>query len=265
MHQQACEALSWSIAAQLASELTRFSLGRGTSQSSLLAQLPLLFEFVSSAPKERSPGATSAFAPLASVLGHIRGVASPLSFGQWLGQVSGEGKRRKRGQGVVLGKVSEPLVKRYKGKPVPKPSKEVKETADVGTLTKAKSASEEVVDVERKRKKELTEIRRKRPHLSAAARAHELACMVLDELTKTQGSRFLDVLNGFNDTGHQSKGNSGTVTVMSKAEYAQLKQKHEQRRTRLAGDSSFSQDRLRRMVTKAPGLDEGPVSSSQDA
>lgn len=266
IHQQACEALTWSIAAQLASELTQFALGRGTSQSGLLAQLPLLRGFISSAPNEISSGATGAFAPLASVLGHIRGVASPLSFGQWLGQVSGEGKRRRRVQAVVLGKVSEPLVKRCKGSPMPKPSKkDAAEMGDGGTLTKPKSAAEEVVDVERKRKKELGEIKRKRPHLNAVARAHELACMVLEELTKTKRSRFLDLLNGFNDPGSQGKGHSSTVTVMSKADYGQLKQRHEQRRTRLAGDSSFSQNRLRHMVTKAPGLDERPISSGRDA
>ncbi|KAK4233300.1 hypothetical protein C8A03DRAFT_38995 [Achaetomium macrosporum] len=46
-----------------------------------------------------------------------------------------------------------------------------------------------------------------------------------------------------------------TTTVMSAAAYAQLRQKHEDRRTRLASDISFTQDRLRRMVTKEPGPD----------
>jgi hypothetical protein len=74
--------------------------------------------------------------------------------------------------------------------------------------------------------------------------------MVLEELTKSTGSRFLDIINGFDDAGNGNGGRYSGITVMSVAEYAQLKQKHEQRRMRLAGDISLSHTRLRRMVTK---------------
>jgi hypothetical protein len=124
------------------------------------------------------------------------------------------------------------------------------EVEKFGTLAKAKSAAEDVVDVEAKRKKQLAEIKHKHPHLKPVARAHELACMVLEELTKSPGSRFLDIINGFDDAGHGNGGRYRGITVMSMAEYAQLKQKHEQRRMRLAGDISLSHSKLRRMVTK---------------
>jgi hypothetical protein len=124
------------------------------------------------------------------------------------------------------------------------------EVEKFGTLAKAKSAAEDVVDVEAKRKKQLAEIKHKHPHLKPVARAHELACRVLEELTKSPGSRFLDIINGFDDAGHGNGGRYRGITVMSMAEYAQLKQKHEQRRMRLAGDISLSHSKLRRMVTK---------------
>lgn len=153
----------------------------------------------------------------------------------------------------MVSKVSEPLVDfaRVVLYQTAKLRGKTQATDVAGTLAKAKSVAEGVVNVEAKRKKRLADTRFKRPNLKLGARAHELACMMLKELSKSPGSWFPTTSSMASTTpGNGRRGKGGAVTVMSMVEYARLTQKHEQRRSRLEEDISLSHILLCRMVTK---------------
>ncbi|KAK3317113.1 hypothetical protein B0T19DRAFT_363246 [Cercophora scortea] len=247
----ACEAIAWSIKTQISSELAHFCAGSGSPHSNLLAQLPLLHHFVSTAPKtlSLSPNTPKAFNSLVGILGYLRGVTSPLSLGQKLGQTfgTGMGKRKSKVRSVVVGQVSDPLVKLCV---VPKTGTEG--SFPKGVITKAKSPSDELLDIETKTKKQLAQIKQGKPEIDRVARSHELACAMLEQLTSTSDARFLDVLNRSSSAKGESAG-STVVTVMTKEQYALLRQQQAERQVRLANDIAFSYDRLSGMVSKVQG------------
>ncbi|KAK0615131.1 hypothetical protein B0T17DRAFT_657375 [Bombardia bombarda] len=269
---KACDALSWSIATQISSELSHFCAGSGLAQPSLLIQLPLLNCFFSTAPKSfpsttGSTNSTSPFTPLLSILGHIRGTSTPLNFTQRLGHTFGTrmGKRKKKVRAVVVSAVSDPLAKLCGTvAAAPKKSKKAKDgEAAAAVLTKKRPASEQMVDMEKITSKQLAQIKKDKPHLDRVARAHELACIMLEELTRTSSARFIDVANsstGGSKSADADAARDGgnkqqqTVVVMSKEEYAKLRGQQAERRARIEGDAKFSGERLRKMVNKAAAI-----------
>ncbi|KAK4184428.1 hypothetical protein QBC35DRAFT_505972 [Podospora australis] len=259
---KALEALSWSISTQISSELSHFRFGSGSSNLPLLSQLPLLHKFITSAPKALTPEVGASFSPLLTLLGHLRAVVAPLTFGQKFGaSLTGPGKRRKKLRNIVVSSASDPLVKLCNTHFVsaPKPSKAEKKDA---LVTKQKPPSEEVADAETLHKKSLAEIRKQNPNMNCIARAHELACQVLEQLSKTPSARFVDVINSPSHEAGKKENNHRTVTVLSREKYAQLKQQHASRRQRLIEDVDYSYHRLRGMVTKTPALTQQQTSSS---
>ncbi|KAK3683011.1 hypothetical protein B0T22DRAFT_494587 [Podospora appendiculata] len=257
----ACEAISWSIKTQIASELAHFCAGSGSPHSNLLAQLPLLYQFVSAAPKAlpSSLNSTQTFNSLLGVLGHLRGVTSPLSLGQKLGQTfgTGMGKRKSKVRSVVVGQVSDPLLKLYV---IPKI---VSKDTSAKVITKNKSPVDEVLDIETRTKKQLAQIKQAKPDLDRVARSHELACALLEQLTRTPDARFLDVVNASTAAkGEASGGGSHVVTVMSKEQYALLRRQQAERQVRLVDDIAFSYGRLKSMVRKVEGSGGAPLDGA---
>ncbi|KAK3381208.1 hypothetical protein B0H63DRAFT_560930 [Podospora didyma] len=276
---QFCNSIAWSITTQLASELSHFCAGSGAgSSSALLPQLPLLQHFVSSAPTTlpSSVGpSTSIFYPLINILGHIRGVTSPLGFGASLGQhLTGTGQRRKKLFAMVVDQVAEPLMKLCEPSADPgakasttssllKRTKTKKSTdgATTTVISKDKTAAKELLDVEKDSKKQLADIKKNSPQLSRVARTHELACLGLADLVRTPGLRFVDMMilsqtpvvavttaEGGSSGSKDSK--PQTVTVLTVDEYAKLRVQLTHRQARLAEDVAFSFARLAEMVTK---------------
>ncbi|KAK3991425.1 hypothetical protein QBC44DRAFT_341024 [Cladorrhinum sp. PSN332] len=259
---KALSSLSWSISTQLASELTHFHLsGAGYPSRPLLSQLPLLHTFITSAPKSITPEIGATFSSLAQILGHIRGVVSPLTFSQRLGSnLTASGKRRKKVHKLVLDDVSSPLIKTsFSSSFVPPKTTPKKE----GGLVKDKPPSEEVKDVETQTKKRLTEIRKRNPQMSCVARAHELACILLREVVapRSEGqeatAKYWDVLND-----DSAESNNGTMVRVlgSSDEYLRLRGKHQERSERVRGDAEFSFARLKGMVSKGQQQEEKRAS-----
>ncbi|KAK3347113.1 hypothetical protein B0T25DRAFT_553663 [Lasiosphaeria hispida] len=242
---KACSAIAWSISTQLASEVTRFTAGSGSGSPSLLPQLPLLRQFVASAPKALLP-ADATLAPLLHILGHLRGVTSSLTFGQSFGQnLTGPGKRRKKVRAVVLAQVSEPLVKLCV---VPVVEKAVKGSK----VTKVKGPAALVADGEAATKKRLVQLKKANPGLGRVGNVEEFAFGTLEGLTMTTGARFWDLVNG----------KAGSAVVMGKEEFGKLKVQQMHRQVRLAEDVEFSSERLRNMITKVPLVEVSGVANS---
>ncbi|KAK0708516.1 hypothetical protein B0H67DRAFT_590447 [Lasiosphaeris hirsuta] len=244
-----CSAIAWSVSTQLASEVTRFTAGSGSGSPSLLPQLPLLRQFVASAPKVPLPP-DATLAPLLHILGHLCGVTSSLTIGQTFGQnLTGPGKRRKKVRAVVLGQVSEPLVKLC---PVPPPA----EKPAKGTkVAKVKGPAALVADGEAATKKRLVQLKKSNPGLGRVGNVEEFAFGVLEGLTMTTGARFLDLVNG----------KAGSVVVMGREEFGKLQVQQVHRQVRLAEDVEFSSERLRNMITKVPLVEVSGVANSPDS
>ena len=271
---QACEAVSWSIATQLASELTHFcAAGGGSGGSNLLAQLPLLTQFMASPISRPSLFPTSqsnntSTNMLINVLAHLSSVTSPLSFGQRFGQnMTGAGKRRKKVRNMLISTISDPLIAKIKSTPPVAENPDGEEADDTNNKKKIKKSADASVtqalkDTETKTKTQLVELRKNNPQLDRVARAHELACMVLAHVTDTPGARFIDLVNG--DGGNNTtsmKGARSTTTVVDREGYVDLRQRQTQRASNLADDVAFSSGRLRDMVTRTePVTPVSPVA-----
>ncbi|KAK4165576.1 hypothetical protein QBC43DRAFT_315491 [Cladorrhinum sp. PSN259] len=243
---KALSSLTWSISTQLASELTHFHLsGSGYASRPLIGQLPLLHTFIASSPKSITPEIGATFSSLAQILGHIRGVVSPLSFSQKLGaSLTSSGKRRKKVQKVVVSDISSPLLKVSASFAQPKstPKKE-------GGLSKSIPPSEEVKTHETQTKKQLGDIRKRNPQQNCVARAHEVACILLQEVCRSEVPvRYWDVLNDPEATTKKEM-----VRVLTRDEYVTMLNKYEERRERVETDAEFSYVRLKGMVSKGGG------------
>ncbi|KAK3369700.1 hypothetical protein B0T24DRAFT_633081 [Lasiosphaeria ovina] len=346
---KACEAISWSIATQLSSELSYFCAGSGAGgpSSGLLAQLPLLDYFVSSAPVSLHPAPGAAgtaeqiFAPLLNILGNLRAVTSPLSIGQSLGQhLTGPGQRRKKLNAMVVEQVAEPLVnkllaialnttttapasplspsttlltpppsspsvsesssvpelkrkksarftlkllgRKSKAPPMPLPpspsattvgsSASNESPAAITTLTKTKTKSgavspalltknksltQAVADIEKDAKKRLADIKQSSPQLTRVARAHALACGALGSSYGGDG-QFLDLLMvnqgtaSILDIQAAGKDKQTTVVIMLHHEWATLHGQLAQRRAQLEGDEVAGWAKLAELMVVSP-------------
>ncbi|KAK0669848.1 hypothetical protein QBC41DRAFT_346031 [Cercophora samala] len=247
---KALESLTWSLSTLLASEITHFRSGSGTSSLPLLSQLPLLSRFIASFPGKgfTPPEVTATFTPLTQLLGFLRGVTCPLTFGQKLGaNLTKAGKRRTRLRHVVLNQLCGPVVKAMP--PLPK-----KMTDAEGVVTKNKPPGEEVVDVERDTKRQILEVKKSGGGgrgggggggMNRIQRVNMVCSLLLEALTRTEGVGFVDVIND-----HAEAGREGARVLGSYAEYEQLLVKLEERRGRLERDVEYSFGRLSGMVQR---------------
>ncbi|KAJ2904220.1 uncharacterized protein MKZ38_008550 [Zalerion maritima] len=187
----AMTALSWSIATQLNTELSRFCLkapwpDMSISTKTILPSLPLLHTFVSSFPKasavQISSDSSAAITALARVLGPVVGSYDPISFPQWLGQnVVRVGNRRTKLRSVLTTQISAVISNISADQAAKK---------DILRLLKSQS---------RDTKKKLKALRRgssgERPN--RAERVHEMSCQLLGDITGSEGAKYLNL----NDTG----------------------------------------------------------------
>lgn len=202
---------------------------------------------------------------LINLLSHLTSVTTPLSFGQRFGQnMTGAGKRRKKVRNMLTTDISEPLLARIKSSPPPAPETSDAPDADNNPnpnkkIKKPTTAvhTQTLISAESATKKQLIHLRKTSPHLDRVARAHELSCMVLSQLTTTPTATFIDLVNG-NPTSTTAgvKSARTTTTVLDRDSYAKLKLRQTQRTANLLDDVAFSSDRLRNMVTKT----ESPVT-----
>ncbi|KAK4176545.1 hypothetical protein QBC36DRAFT_301015 [Triangularia setosa] len=243
---KALESLTWSLSTLLASEITHFRSGSGTSSLPLLSQLPLLSTFITSFPgKGFTPAEiTATFTPLIQLLGFLRGVTCPLTFGQKLGaKLTKAGKRRTKVRNCVVNQLCNPVIKAIPALP--------KKTTDTeGVVTKNKPPSQEIGDVEKDTKKQILVVKKSgvRGSLNRIQRVNMVCSLMLEALTKTDGVGFVDVIND-PDAKRES------VRVLgSYEEYHQLLGKLEERRGRLERDVEYSFGRLSGMVQRGATL-----------
>ncbi|KAK0744771.1 hypothetical protein B0T21DRAFT_92973 [Apiosordaria backusii] len=245
---KALESLTWSLSTLLASEITHFRSGSGSSSLSLLSQLPLLSTFVAAFPGKgfTPPEITATFTPLIQLLGFLRGVTSPLTFGQKLGSnLTKAGKRRTKVRNVILGQLCNPVIKAIPALP--------KKTTDTeGVVTKNKPPAQEVGDVEKDTKKQILEVKKVGggSGLNRIQRVNMVCSLMLEALTKTSGVGFVDVIND------PDAKRENVRVIGGYEEYDQLLGQLEQRRGRLERDVEYSWGRLDGMVQRGATVAE---------
>lgn len=167
--------------------------------------------------------------------------------------MTGAGKRRKKVRNMLISDISEPLLAKIKS---PAPVANIEhDNPDAANNKKIKKSTtptlaQTLADSETTIKKHLTDLRKNNPHLDRVARAHELSCTILSQLTTKPGARFIDLINGTTTPSVNSKGTRTTTKVVGRDDYVKLKLRQTQRTSNLANDVAFSSERLRNMVTK---------------
>ncbi|KAF2259686.1 hypothetical protein CC78DRAFT_555936 [Lojkania enalia] len=217
--------LSWSIVTQLSSELSRFCYDSpwpdSTSKSKIVAQLPLLNNFVSSAPTSLTLASSLGASTLSTVLGPILAAQSPLNFGQWLSQSAIRFGNRKTKVRSVLQRQVKTLTEVICA---PEWRTELQNALRTSTSTT---------------KKALARTKGAEPGLSRVQRMHKLNCQALKDLTQTPNAQFfdLDALVGVH-----------RAVDCSVEELREMRRLHEEGVQRIERDMLWSQQMLKDIV-----------------
>jgi hypothetical protein len=227
---KALEAISWSIAQQITSEISSFCRNtpwpdRTTQKSNAtLAELPLLEIFIKTAPTSISPLPEDGLCLLNAVLPPILGVTAPLSVGQWLGQnVIRLGNRRRKVRNMLHRELDGLLQTLYgqQGKAAGK---------------NARKLSSEV-------KRSLAQIKTESPSFSVVERAHEFCYRRLAQITLVpRGSGFVNL--------GELSGVERSLSMTSE-ELAEKRRLHQEHLVQMDKDRVRSEEMLADMVTNA--------------
>ncbi|KAJ9138070.1 hypothetical protein NKR23_g8697 [Pleurostoma richardsiae] len=231
INEKACEALSWSIGAQIMSEISHFSVNTSwpdssMSKSSISAQLPLLNQFVKSAPSSIHFSSDEGISHLANALGPIIAIAKPLGFSQWLAQsIVRLGNRRTKIRSLVRHQADH--------------------LAHALPASDARKHLNRTVNAEVKgSSKRLAQIKKENPAHNRSRRAHALACLRLVDLTGTPQASFLDLgdLSGVQRS-----------VALSREEIAQRRGEHAALLRKREADAEWSGRMIAEMVNPVGG------------